>query len=177
MHKLRFPYGHADFYTLITEGDYYVDRTDYIRLLEEKGRTLLFLRPRRFGKSLLLSMLENYDDVNKADEFTRLFGHLAIGQNPTPRHNQYLILYWDFSTVNPRGTSDAIQQSLYDSINGSIETFKVHYDKMLHHPIEFHLPQTVLGMDIAQGGEKVVIGVGVDVGDTPPITQHLHRMT
>ncbi len=121
MDKLRFPYGTADFYTLITEGDYYVDRTNYIHLLEEKGRTLLFLRPRRFGKSLLLSMLENYYDVNKADDFARLFGHLAIGKNPTPRHNQYLILFWDFSSVNPRGTSDAIQQSLYNSINRSIQ--------------------------------------------------------
>jgi hypothetical protein len=64
----------------------------YIRPLEEKGRTLLFLRPRRFGKSLLLSMLENYYDVKKAAEFERLFGHLAIGQNPTPRHNRYLIM-------------------------------------------------------------------------------------
>jgi hypothetical protein len=74
------------------ENNFYVDRTAYIRLLEEKGRTLLFLRPRRFGKSLLLSMLENYYDVKKAAEFERLFGHLAIGQDPTPRHNRYLIM-------------------------------------------------------------------------------------
>ncbi len=131
MDKLRFPYGHANFYTLITEGDYYVDRTNYIHLLEEKGRTLLFLRPRRFGKSLLLSMLENYYDVNKADDFARLFGHLAIGKNPTPRHNQYLILFWDFSSVNPRGTSDAIQQSLYNSINRSIQRCARTYANLL----------------------------------------------
>ncbi len=121
MHKLRFPYGHANFYTLITEGNYYVDRTSYIRLLEEKGRTLLFLRPRRFGKSLLISMLENYYDVNKADDFARLFGHLDIGQAPTAHHNQYLILRWDFSTVDPHGTGDDIRQSLYNSINRSIQ--------------------------------------------------------
>ncbi len=105
MNKIHFPYGYANFYTLITEGDYYVDRTSYIRTLEEQGRTLLFLRSRRFGKSLLLSMLENYYDVAKAAEFERLFGHLAIGQNPTPLHNQYLILYWDFSSVDPQGTT------------------------------------------------------------------------
>ncbi len=121
MDKLRFPYGRADFYRLITDENYYVDRTAYIRLLEEKGDTLLFLRPRRFGKSLLLSMLENYYDVNKADDFARLFGHLDIGKNPTPSHNQYLILRWDFSTVDPHGTSDAIRQSLYNSINRSID--------------------------------------------------------
>ncbi len=138
MDKLRFPYGRADFYRLITDGNYYVDRTAYIRLLEEQGDTLLFLRPRRFGKSLLLSMLENYYDVNKADDFARLFGHLDIGKNPTPHHNQYLILRWDFSAVDPHGTSDTIRQSLYDHINGSIETFKMHYTKLLHHDIMLH---------------------------------------
>jgi hypothetical protein len=131
MDKHHFPYGHADFYSLITEGDYYVDRTNYIRVLEEKGRTMLFLRPRRFGKSLLLSMLENYYDVNKADNFAQLFGHLAIGKNPTPRHNQYLILQWDFSCVNPHGTSDAIQQSLYDHINSSIVACKKLYPHII----------------------------------------------
>jgi len=86
---LKFPYSIADFYKIITEAFLYIDRTDRITLLEEMGHTLLFLRPRRFGKSLLLSMLENYYDVNKADEFERLFGNLKIGQHPTPRHNQY----------------------------------------------------------------------------------------
>jgi hypothetical protein len=131
MDKLRFPYGRADFYRLITNGDYYVDRTTYIRLLEEKGDTLLFLRPRRFGKSLLLSLLENYYDVNKADDFVRLFGHLAIGKNPTPRHNQYLILFWDFSTVDSYGTSDTIRQSLYNSINRSIDVCRNLYADLI----------------------------------------------
>jgi hypothetical protein len=87
---IQFPYGDADFYRIITENKFYIDRTDKIQLLERIGNTLLFLRPRRFGKSLWLSVLENYYDVRKADEFERLFGHLAIGQNPTRLHNQYL---------------------------------------------------------------------------------------
>jgi len=89
---MKFPYGISDFYKLITEGYFYVDRTDRIRLIEEIGSQLLFLRPRRFGKSLLLSMLENYYDLAKADEFDRLFGHLAIGKKPTERHNQYFVM-------------------------------------------------------------------------------------
>jgi len=68
-----------------------VDRSSHIRLIEEAGHQILFLRPRSFAKSLLLSMLENYYDVAKADEFDKLFGNLAIGKNPTPKHNQYLI--------------------------------------------------------------------------------------
>ncbi len=131
MQKIHLPYGKADFYRLITDGDYYVDRTAYIRTLEEKGDTLLFLRPRRFGKSLLLSMLENYYDVHKASEFERLFGHLAIGKNPTPRHNQYLILRWNFSAVEPKGTSDDIQRSLYNHLNRSIEGCSRRYKHIL----------------------------------------------
>ena len=96
---LKFPYGNADFYKIRTENYFFVDRTGKLPLLEEAGSALLFLRPRRFGKSLWLSVMENYYDVNKADEFERLFGDLAIGNNPTPLHNRYLILKWNFSTV------------------------------------------------------------------------------
>ncbi|MGD9099375.1 MAG: AAA family ATPase, partial [Anaerolineae bacterium] len=88
---MKFPYGISDFYKLITEGYFYLDRTDRIPLIEAAGSQLLFLRPRRFGKSLLLSMLENYYDVVRADEFQQLFGRLSIGQNPTPLHNQYFV--------------------------------------------------------------------------------------
>ena len=86
---IKFPYGNSDFYKIITENYRYLDRTDRIPLLEGIGDSLLFLRPRRFGKSLLLTMLENYYDVAKAAEFERLFGHLAVGRNPTSLHNQY----------------------------------------------------------------------------------------
>lgn len=103
---MKFPYGISDFYKIITEGYLYVDRTDRISLLEEAGSTLLFLRPRRFGKSLLLSLLENYYDVAKAGEFERLFGHLAVGHNPTPLHNRYLVMRWDFSDVAPHHNVD-----------------------------------------------------------------------
>jgi len=89
---LKFPYGISNFHSLRTENYFYVDRTSHIRLIEEAGHQLLFLRPRQFGKSLLLSMLENYYDVAKAEEFEKLFGELAIGQNPTPKHNQYFVI-------------------------------------------------------------------------------------
>ncbi|VFN04203.1 MAG: Predicted AAA-ATPase, partial [Candidatus Kentron sp. G] len=87
--KMKFPYGISDFDSLITEQYHYVDRTEHIPLLEEAGKQLLFLRPRRFGKSLLLSMLENYYDLNKAERFEELFGDLAIGRNPTCYGSRY----------------------------------------------------------------------------------------
>ncbi|OQY56911.1 MAG: hypothetical protein B6245_17720, partial [Desulfobacteraceae bacterium 4572_88] len=96
---MKFPYGSCDFYDIVTDGYFYIDRTDRIPLIENAGKHLLFLRPRRFGKSLLLSVLENYYDVAKADEFERLFGHLAVGGNPTRRHSRYFVLKWDFSAV------------------------------------------------------------------------------
>ncbi|MGH9841658.1 MAG: AAA family ATPase [Blastocatellia bacterium] len=71
---MKFPYGIADFYKVVTEDYFYVDRTGCIQQLEDAGSQVLFLRPRRFGKSLLLSTLENYYDLAKTDEFERLFG-------------------------------------------------------------------------------------------------------
>jgi hypothetical protein len=59
-------------------------------------------------------MLENYYDVAKADEFDRLFGALAIGKNPTPGHNRYMVLNWDFSAIIPQGKPEQIQQSLHN---------------------------------------------------------------
>lgn len=93
---LKFSYGISDFYKIRTEGYVYIDRTDHIAQIEEAGMHLVFLRPRRFGKSLWLSTLENYYDVAKANEFERLFGDLAIGRNPTPRHNTYFIITLGF---------------------------------------------------------------------------------
>jgi hypothetical protein len=128
---LKFPYGISNFYRIITNNYFYVDRTNHIRLIEDAGDQLLFLRPRRFGKSLLLSMLENYYDVAKADEFEKLFGHLAIGKNPTPLHNQYLVMKWDFSNVNPKGEPQQIEMRLYHYINRCIQDFADKYQSLL----------------------------------------------
>ena len=89
---IKFPYGIFDFGEIVTQNYYYCDRTRFIRILEETGNYLLFIRPRRFGKSLLLSMLEHYYDVAMADRFQALFGHLDIGKNPTPLRNQFFML-------------------------------------------------------------------------------------
>lgn len=130
--SIKIPYAVRDFYALITEGYHYLDRTDRIPLLEELGKELLFLRPRRFGKSLWLSTLMNYYDVAKADDFDRLFGQLAIGQQPTPLHNQYWVMKWDFSQVQSYGTVAEIEQALHDHINVQIEKFHRYYRAFLH---------------------------------------------
>lgn len=123
---MKFAYGSSDFKSMVTEGYYYCDRTSRIPLLEN-AKSQLFIRPRRFGKSLLLSMLENYYDVAKKDEFDRMFGHLAIGKNPTPLRNSYFILKFDFSCVDPTGTADDVKGALFDHINESIKRFMLYY--------------------------------------------------
>jgi len=102
---MRFPHGISDFHKISSERRFYVDRTDRIARIEDGGDQLLLLRPRRFGKSLWLSTLENYYDLAKADQFEQLFGHLKIGQAPTARHNSYFIMKWNFSLVDPMGAA------------------------------------------------------------------------
>lgn len=79
----RVPYGVTDFLRVIRENQYYVDKTMYIPLLEAQPDYLIFIRPRRFGKSLFLSMLEAYYDCKLKDQFQEIFGGLWIGRQPT----------------------------------------------------------------------------------------------
>ena len=132
---MRFPYGISDFKKIVTKGYFYCDRTDRIPLLE-KGEYLLFLRPRRFGKSLLLSMLANYYDVARKNQFRDIFGHLKIGRNPTPLHSQHLILQWDFSCVDPFGSAGDIRKALHDHVNSRIKRFRTFYKERLDTEIE-----------------------------------------
>lgn len=140
---IKFPYGDTDFYNIITQNYFFIDRTETIRQLEEISNKALFLRPRRFGKSLWLSVLENYYDVRKADQFERLFGDLTIGQNPTPLHNQYLILKWNFSTIATVGTEAELRQAMHDNLNSRMNEFQLRYQAILPHPFEI-IPQNAL---------------------------------
>ncbi|MDL1964159.1 MAG: AAA family ATPase [Deltaproteobacteria bacterium] len=124
---MKFPYGISDFKSLITEGYFYCDRTDKIPLLENT-KSQLFIRPRRFGKSLVLSMLENYYDVAKKDEFEAIFGGLKIGNNPTELRNSYFILKLDFSCVDPTGSAEDVKKALFNHINVRINGFHKFYN-------------------------------------------------
>ncbi|MEM7530737.1 MAG: AAA family ATPase [Chloroflexota bacterium] len=140
----KFPYGVRKFADII-EGNYvYIDRTDKIRFIEEWGKKLLFLRPRRFGKSLWLSTMMDYYDVAKADRFEQLFGHLKIGQNPTPLHSSYMVMRWDFSRVKSHVSVEEIEADLHDCINSEIKSFQVDYQHMLQAPIEINQKNALL---------------------------------
>ncbi len=107
---LRLPYGISNFKTLVTEGYHYVDRTSYVELLENLDpRYLFFLRPRRFGKSLFISLLQHYYGLEHKKDFQTLFGKYYIGKNPTPNVNKYLVLKIDFSRVDSTSKESTFQ--------------------------------------------------------------------
>ena len=96
----RIPYGMMNFVAVREDNCYYVDKTRYIEKIEKANKYFFFIRPRRFGKSLTMSMLRHYYDINQIDKFDRLYGDLYIGKHPTPNHNKYLIIYLNFAVVN-----------------------------------------------------------------------------
>ncbi len=95
----RLPYGINDFEVVIEQNQYYVDKTMYLPLLENQPSNIFFIRPRRFGKSIFLSMLHAYYDCSKKEKFQTLFGDLWVGKHPTPLQGKYQILHLDFSYV------------------------------------------------------------------------------
>ncbi|MEM7127790.1 MAG: AAA family ATPase [Chloroflexota bacterium] len=97
----RIPYGVADYRRLQEDNNYYVDKTHFIPLIEDAPYYLFCIRPRRFGKSLWLSLLQHYYDINLREDFEALFGDTFIGQHPTAERNSYLVLSFNFALVNP----------------------------------------------------------------------------
>ena len=95
----RLPYGINDFEAVIEQNQYYVDKTMYLPLLENQPSNIIFIRPRRFGKSIFLSMLHAYYDCSKKEKFQTLFGDLWVGKHPTPLQGRYQVLHLDFSYV------------------------------------------------------------------------------
>ena len=119
---LRIPYGVADFYKLRRGNEYYVDKTAYLPLLESAGRFLFLIRPRRFGKSLLQSMMECYYDSEWVKQSDELFAHTWIAEHPTPEKGRYLALRFDFSMVNLLdGLADSFDDHVRIRLNGFLQ--------------------------------------------------------
>lgn len=121
----RIPYGVADYGRLRQERCYYVDKTYYIPRIEAAPFYLFCIRPRRFGKSLWLSVLQHYYDVNQAANFAFLFGETYIGEHPTPDRNSYLILFFNFALVNP--AIDKVEASFESTGTNEIDSFLRRY--------------------------------------------------
>ncbi|HRI70817.1 MAG TPA: AAA family ATPase [Polyangium sp.] len=129
---MKVPYAKCDFADIRRRGYFYVDKTPFLSRLEATNEDhVIFLRPRRFGKSTLISTLANYYDINKAHEFDELFGGLWIHQNPTPNHNKYLVLTLDFSPVDTSSTIERVCTSFAVQIKASVRSFIHRYMKVV----------------------------------------------
>ena len=124
----QLPLGISDFVRIVRENYYYVDKTMFIPRLEMASSYLFLVRPRRFGKSLLLSMLKSYYDINEKDRFDEYFGDLWIGSHPTPYRNRYAVLHLDFSQVT--GTIDSLEENFYGYCNYALNTFADKYQQL-----------------------------------------------
>ena len=125
--KRRIPYGVINWAELVREC-FLVDNTRYIRELE-LVKTPVFLRPKRFGKSIVCSMLAHYYDINLKDRFDELFGKTDIGRNPTPLRNSFLVLQFDFSTVQV-GTLAEIERNFWSNVQRAVGSLAVKYREL-----------------------------------------------
>lgn len=123
----RIPYGVSDFVDIIKRNQYYVDKTMYIPKLEEEADSLFFIRPRRFGKSLLLSMMCAYYDINQSDRFEELFGKLWIGSHPTPYRGKFQVLFLDFSKIG--GDIKDLKENFNNYCNIRLDNFIERYKR------------------------------------------------
>ena len=127
------PYGVSDFLSVRERNLYYVDKTMYLPLLESQPCNLFFIRPRRFGKSLFISMMQTYYDKAMAEEFDNLFGDLWIGQHPTRLKNRYQVLYLDFSRAG--GNMERLEENFNayccNRLNDFVYRYETDYPKEL----------------------------------------------
>ncbi len=117
----RIPYGVSDFVDVIERNQYYVDKTMYIPKLEDEADNLFFIRPRRFGKSIFLSMLHAYYDCSTKDKFEEWFGNLWIGKHPTSQRGMFQILHLDFSQVG--GNIEQLEGNFNSYLNVELNEF------------------------------------------------------
>ena len=117
----RIPYGVSDFVDIIERNQYYVDKTMYLPQLEDEADCLFFIRPRRFGKSLFISMMRAYYDLSMKGRFDELFGNLWIGSHPTPEQGKYQVLYFDFSRIG--GTIEDLEERFNEYCGQCIDFF------------------------------------------------------
>ena len=127
----KLPYGISDYERLVENEYYYIDKTMYIEKLENLAeRYIMFLRPRKFGKTLFTSTLENYYDIQKEEKFEKLYGETYIGKNPTKLKNNYYILKFNFSgidTTNEETTIKGFKETVMISIEGFIKKYSLDF--------------------------------------------------
>jgi hypothetical protein len=159
----RIPYGVSNFKDLIDEDMYYVDKTSYLEILEQNDKYLFFIRPRRFGKSLFLSMMQTYYDRNEKVNFEKYFGNLYIGKNKTAQANTYLTLRISFATVISDMGKDKLIQSFDNIVFQNVSRCFEDYSEFFG-DVDFPKEQTpatfalqYLAGKVRQSGQKLLL--------------------
>lgn len=129
----RIPYGVSNFVEVVEQNQYYVDKTMYLPLLEAQPNSLFFIRPRRFGKSIFLSMLRAYYDISQKDKFEKRFGNLWVGSHPTPLQGRYQVLFFDFSKAVAGGGTleENFNRYCCNALDGFMRTYAEFYSREL----------------------------------------------
>ncbi|MDX8394086.1 MAG: AAA family ATPase [Mariprofundales bacterium] len=140
--KKRVLYSVANYAEIVRENGYFVDKTDYLAKLETI-RNPVFLRPRRFGKSLLCSMQSYYYDLNYANQFEELFGHTWIGQHPTGYQNKFIVISLNFSVIEVGPTLKKIEHSFKNHCNYKIDLLRERYASILADMPEINMENAV----------------------------------
>lgn len=122
----RIPYGISNFVEVVEQNQYYVDKTIYLPLLEQQPSNLFFIRPRRFGKSIFLSMLRAYYDITQKEKFQKRFGNLWIGSHPTPLQGMFHVLYFDFSRAS--GGNGSLSENFNNYCSMVVDVFASSYE-------------------------------------------------
>ena len=157
----KLPYGISNYEELIEDGYYYIDKTEYIKKIENLAeKRIMFLRPRKFGKTLFTSTLENYYDVAKANKFERLFRGTYIGKHPTELKNKYYILKFNFSgidTSNEETTMKGFKGKIITSIKEFIEKYKLDFFVDKSDEAEGILYNLIKAFSIQKSEEKIYV--------------------
>ena len=127
----KLPYGISNYEELVTDNYFYIDKTKYIEKLENLAeKRIMFLRPRKFGKTLFTSVLENYYDIKKKDKFEELFKDTYIGKKPSKLRNSYYILRFNFSgidTTNTETTINGFKEKVSIAIEGFVAKYRLNF--------------------------------------------------
>ena len=146
---------------LVKDGYYYVDKTMYIEQLENLAeKRIMFLRPRKFGKTLFTSTLENYYDTKKKDEFEILYGDTYIGKKPTKLKNSYYILKFNFSgidTTNEETTIKGFKSKVQSSIKFFVEKYGLDFFVNNQEEAENILDDLIKAFKIQKAEEKIYV--------------------
>ena len=157
----KLPYGISNYEELIEEGYYYIDKTMYIEKLESLAeKRIIFLRPRKFGKTLFTSTLENYYDIKKEQKFQSLFGETYIGKNPTKLKNSYYILKFNFSgidTSNTETTINGFKSKVISSIKMFVEKYELDFYINEEDEPENILDNLIKAFNIQKSEQKIYV--------------------